>query len=125
MDYWAPAPAVNQTNGYGFCNNDCVAEKMRWVVENGYGGMMIWELSQDVMGERSLLKTMGDTLREVCAESSTVVHKQDEWAYFDGSNTPGNLWKIPSYDDDAWATGTAPLGYMDSHILTSISFGPD
>lgn len=125
MDSWAPAPSVNQTNGYGFCNNDCVAEKMRWVVENGYGGMMIWELSQDVMGERSLLKTMGDTLREVCAESSTVVHKQDEWAYFDGSNTPGNLWKIPNYDDDAWATGTAPLGYMDNHILTSISYGPD
>lgn len=125
MDAWAPEPSIDQTNGYGFCNNDCVAEKMRWVVENGYGGMMIWELSQDVAGERSLLKTMGETLIEVCAESTTVIPKQDEWAYFDASWAPADLWTPSSYDDSAWATGTAPLGYADSHILTSISYGAD
>ncbi|MBR5165209.1 MAG: hypothetical protein IKW87_06600 [Ruminococcus sp.] len=29
----------------------------------GYGGIMIWELTQDAKGEQSLLKVINDTLR--------------------------------------------------------------
>ena len=29
----------------------------------GYGGIMIWELTQDTKGEQSLLKVINDTLR--------------------------------------------------------------
>ena len=37
----------------------------------------------------------------------------------------GTAWREVAYDDSAWATGAAQLGYGDSDEITTLSFGPD
>lgn len=46
------------------------------------------------------------------------------WKYLDDRSNQGTAWKEPGYNDSAWASGAAPLGYGDSHIVTTINSGP-
>jgi len=46
------------------------------------------------------------------------------WKYFDRDREPSPVWESPAFDDSAWVTGVAPLGYGDPFIETAISFGP-
>lgn len=48
-------------NGIAYNGADTIAKKAE-LAEN-YGGIMIWELTQDAKGEQSLLKVINDTLR--------------------------------------------------------------
>ena len=34
-------------------------------------------------------------------------------------------WSGSGFDDSAWATGTAPLGFGDAYIVTTVGFGPN
>ncbi len=42
------------------------------------------------------------------------------WSYLDDGSDPGVGWKEPAFDDDAWATGGAPLGYDVDHLITIV-----
>ncbi|WP_051200100.1 alkaline phosphatase PhoX [Flavobacterium subsaxonicum] len=51
--------------------------------------------------------------------------KDSQWSYLDnGTSLDAVAWKVASYDNTAWASGAAPLGYGDAQN-TLISFGPD
>lgn len=53
-----------------------------------------------------------------------LVEQGATWSYWDtGVEAPG--WTTVGFDDSAWPTGPAPLGYGDSHIVTTVSFGGD
>jgi PKD repeat protein len=53
------------------------------------------------------------------------LEKGSQWSYLDnGTSLDAVSWKVLSYDNAAWATGTAPFGYGDP-TTTVISFGPD
>jgi hypothetical protein len=58
-------------------------------------------------------------------EAVEVLSAGSTWSYYDGAELPSADWASPSYDDSAWLTGPAPLGYGDTHILTTLSYGPD
>ncbi|MDH4411351.1 MAG: Ig-like domain-containing protein, partial [Verrucomicrobiales bacterium] len=45
------------------------------------------------------------------------------WKYLDNGSNQGTAWKEPTFDDSTWASGAAPLGYTDSHIVTTV-FSP-
>lgn len=45
------------------------------------------------------------------------------WKYLDNGTDQGSAWKEPAFDDSTWASGAAPLGYTDSHIVTTV-FSP-
>jgi hypothetical protein len=47
------------------------------------------------------------------------------WRYLDNGSDQGNVWDDPSFDDSAWASGPAQLGYGDGDEATVVSFGPD
>jgi Bacterial Ig domain len=47
------------------------------------------------------------------------------WKYLDTGVDPGAGWQAHDYDDAAWGTGPAPLGYGDGDEATTNSFGPD
>lgn len=47
------------------------------------------------------------------------------WRYLDGGADPGSGWVDPAYDDGAWASGPAPLGYGDVHQVTIVDHGGD
>ncbi len=46
------------------------------------------------------------------------------WKYLDNGSDQGTAWKESAFDDSAWVSGAAPLGYNDSHIQTTINSGP-
>ena len=57
-------------------------------------------------------------------EAVALIPLGANWKYFDGDRAPAPGWQGAGYDDSAWATGDAPLGYGDPFIETEISFGP-
>ena len=51
---------ADRYNGIAYNGADTIAKKAE--LANGYGGIMMWELTQDAKGEKSLLKVINDTL---------------------------------------------------------------
>lgn len=49
-----------------------------------------------------------------------------EWKYYDKGQLPATNWNAVSYDDSAWASGQAPLGYDNTgYAKTKVEYGPD
>jgi hypothetical protein len=46
------------------------------------------------------------------------------WKFLDNGSNPGASWVQPGYDDQAWASGPAQLGYGDNDEATVVGFGP-
>ena len=46
------------------------------------------------------------------------------WRYLDDGSDPGTAWRSPSFDDAAWPSGPARLGYGDP-AATTVSYGPN
>ncbi|HEX8687294.1 MAG TPA: Ig-like domain-containing protein, partial [Pyrinomonadaceae bacterium] len=47
------------------------------------------------------------------------------WKYLDNGSDQGGLWRENSFNDSAWASGQAQLGYGDSDEKTLVGYGPD
>lgn len=47
------------------------------------------------------------------------------WRYKDDGVDPGQDWKATNYDDSAWSSGPAQLGYGEGDEQTTTSFGPN
>ena len=47
------------------------------------------------------------------------------WKYLDDGSAPAPDWRSLSFNDTAWQTGTAQLGYGDGDEATVVSYGPD
>ncbi|MBI5363062.1 MAG: metallophosphoesterase [Planctomycetes bacterium] len=46
------------------------------------------------------------------------------WKYVDDGSNQGTAWRLPGFDDTAWASGPAQLGYGDGDETTVIQGGP-
>ncbi len=58
-----PLPSENTCNGYFFNGIDLVQQKSQFVLDNGYDGVMIWNLGQDTYEDNtSLLKAINDVI---------------------------------------------------------------
>jgi len=58
----------------------------------------------------------------------TLVSKGSTWKYLDNGSDQGAAWRARSFNDSAWPSGPAPLGYGDANgqlPATPISYGPD
>lgn len=57
-----PGPSVNKFGDYSFNGKTLLQDKTAFLRQNGYGGIMIWELTQDVSvtSDFSLLKSIYD-----------------------------------------------------------------
>ena len=56
--------------------------------------------------------------------TNQIVKKNDIWKYYDKGATPNN-WTAASFNDNAWASGQAPLGYKMTGVKTTVSYGSD
>ncbi|MCO8124654.1 lamin tail domain-containing protein [Stieleria sp. TO1_6] len=54
-----------------------------------------------------------------------LVQSGAEWNYLDDGSQPPSNWISAAFDDTAWASGPAELGYGDGDEATVISFGSD
>ena len=71
------------------------------------------------------LRTLGESLREVCGEFTTVVPRGSRWRYDDTGTVPDGAWTSASYEDAGWSAGRAPLGTGGGDVVTTVSLGPD
>jgi len=55
----------------------------------------------------------------------SLIPARAPWRYLDDGRDAGGAWRSPGFDDSTWSTGSAPLGYGDPHIATTLSFGPN
>jgi hypothetical protein len=55
----------------------------------------------------------------------TFVPAGSSWRYLDNGTDQGTAWRAPAFDDRAWKTGQAQLGYGDGDEATLVGFGPD
>lgn len=56
--------------------------------------------------------------------SVNLITTADTWKYFDQGSEPSN-WKTEAFNDAAWASGQAQLGYGEGDEQTVVSFGPN
>jgi|GEM_PF-272424 len=61
-----------------------------------------------------------------------LLSKGSTWKYIDDGSNQGTAWREPAFDDSAWKSGLAPLGYPSSEtnslngtIKTVIGYGSD
>lgn len=53
---------------------------------------------------------------------TTIINYATSWKYLDNNTRPAG-WETTGYNDAAWATGNAELGYGDGDEATTVSFG--
>ena len=56
--------------------------------------------------------------------STTLVSAGANWKYFDTGTNLGTAWTAPAFDDSAWASGPAQLGFGDGGEATVVNGGP-
>jgi len=62
----------------------------------------------------------------VLAETTHVAFgRRTTWKYFDKGSAPKDKWRGADFDDSAWASGPAPLGYGEKGVNTTVNFGRD
>jgi len=67
-----PGPNEDFIDGIGFNGVNTIKEKTAYIVNKGYCGIMIWELSQDTLGRGSLLSAITDTIEALTSENADV-----------------------------------------------------
>src|SRR5690349_13117514 len=70
-----------------------------------------------------------DDVEVETAESASVVAdgglpRGSSWSYWDRGGDLDTAWRDRTYDDATWATGAGPLGYGESYLATTVSYGP-
>ncbi len=91
----------------------------------------VWRRATNVrlLGFLSLLLTLFVVFHQLpVTQAQTVtslVAPGAVWKYLDNGSDQGTAWRAPSFNDAAWASGAAQLGYGDGDEATVISFGPD
>ena len=58
------------------------------------------------------------------AASNCLIATTDSWKYYDKGAAPSN-WNTSGFNDNAWASGKAPLGYTMEGVTTTVSYGSD
>jgi hypothetical protein len=59
------------------------------------------------------------------ASDSTLVPAGAVWKYLDNGSDQGAAWRAATFDDSAWKSGPAQLGYGDGDEATLVGYGPD
>jgi hypothetical protein len=60
-------------------------------------------------------------------QSQILIPDHSTWKYFKGlseASSPSTAWRVSSFNDSAWLTGTAPIGYGENFIATLLSDMP-
>ena len=59
------------------------------------------------------------------AKMTVLIPKGAVWKYLDDGSDQGTEWKEAGFDDSAWKSGPAKLGYGGKDVKTQIGFGPE
>jgi hypothetical protein len=59
------------------------------------------------------------------SSSQTIISANSSWKYRDTGVDLGSSWQANGFDDTAWSSGNAELGYGDGDESTVVAFGPN
>jgi hypothetical protein len=74
---------------------------------------------------RLLLLAVAICAAPLLATADELVPAGSIWRYRDNGTNQGTAWRGTSFNDSAWATGAAELGYGDGDEATTVSYGPN
>lgn len=57
-------------------------------------------------------------------QSTTLIPYGSNWKYLDNGSNQGSAWYGTTFNDAAWSSGNAELGYGDGDEATVVSYGP-
>jgi hypothetical protein len=106
-------PAISYSGEPGFPINGLALESTSFRDPQGAGsfGAMKWRLAEITpLGGRAL----------------NIFGAGQDWTFLDNGSDQGTAWRETGFDDGAWASGAAPLGYgriRGTDIVTELSFG--
>ena len=69
------------------------------------------------------LATLGLALPAVAQTTTPLVAATSIWKYLDNGTDQGTAWRATTFNDAAWASGAAELGYGDNDETTVVGFG--
>lgn len=72
---------------------------------------------------RGLLIVLGLSLTATLFADTVLIGTGATWKYLDNGSNQGTNWIASTYNDAAWASGAAELGYGDGGETTVISYG--
>ncbi|HSC39271.1 MAG TPA: metallophosphoesterase family protein, partial [Chitinophagaceae bacterium] len=55
---------------------------------------------------------------------TTFIRFGSSWKYLDKGSNAGTAWRLPGFNDAAWTSGPAQLGYGEGNERTVVGFGP-
>jgi len=64
-------------------------------------------------------------VRMETGQSPTLIASGSTWRYLDTGVDAGTTWRLLNYNDNAWKSGCAQLGYEDNDECTVVSYGPN
>ncbi len=73
----------------------------------------------------AILLTVAASGGRAQALTTNFVPTGSVWKYLDNGSNQGTAWRDPGFNDTAWASGPAQLGYGDGDEATVVSFGPN
>lgn len=65
------------------------------------------------------------TTQDISQGPQTFISFGSSWKYLDNGTNQGTAWRTTNFNDAAWASGNAQLGYGDGDEATVVSFGPN
>jgi hypothetical protein len=68
---------------------------------------------------------LGSATVRILDDDSALLPRGSIWRYLDDGSNQGTAWRNPGFNDLAWRSGPAQLGYGDGDEATVVSFGPD
>jgi len=75
----APSPDQNYCNGHYFNGIDLIKQKVQYVLDEGYSGVMIWNLGQDTYDQTSLLNAINEVLDDLPLPDMPPVATNDSY----------------------------------------------
>ncbi len=131
--------------GHEACEGDATIRLVANAVEDGardLGFVPAFDLfwgTYALDGDRNRLVAVGDFTsvsgvpaqgfaiipsRSLPAPGPVAVSMAATWRYWDQGTAPDPGWTVDGFDDGAWGSGPAQLGYGDGDEATVVSFGP-
>lgn len=86
------------------------------------GAYVLRAVATDLTGLRGTSAPVSITL---ITPPPTVVQRGSSWKYLDTGVDQGTAWTALDFNDAAWPSGLAELGYGDGDEVTTLLFGPD
>lgn len=83
------------------------------------------EVHQDLLNSSDLGFNLQLTTGALAGSSPAIINYTDVWRFLDNGSDQGTTWRNPAFDDAAWNSGAAKLGYGGDGETTVIGFGPD